>query len=144
MKKFFTDKKPEIIATIAFVILLLLGVGSMLLSVERTDRIYEQLAVGGRGGGGNPPASLLAYATDATNRIINTGPVFLERVVVGKNLVSSSIQISDHATDSTANIIFFIEGDTLQDGYPIGANLDEGLTITTSGDISASIIYSPK
>ena len=65
-------------------------------------------------------------------------------MIVGKDVASSEIEISDHDTDAHGNPQFYFTGSTLIGEYSLDTYFAEGITITTTNATNVTFIYSPR
>lgn len=81
---------------------LLVNIGA--LKGENSDINRMMTAPGGSGA---------YFATAGDNKVIKATPGFLYGIIVGKDVASSIIEVSDHASDGDGNIKIHVEGSTL-------------------------------
>ena len=126
---------------------IIVGLLIILVLVEIINLVYrpkgEDIPLGGLTPGVSTD-SIMSYVTTATNETISLGPGYLQRVIVGENVTSSLVEISDNVTDSSAETFFRISGNTLQGVYDIGASVASGIAATVSGMLNATFIFLPK
>lgn len=128
--------------------ILLLAGGTIIVAIVGLLIIFWDEIPEGIPLGGMSPAILdssVAYVTQTTNESVAAYPIFLDRILVGKNVTSARIQMADtNTTDATDGVFFRLIGDSLLGAYEVGASLSNGLAITASGEASITIIYRAK
>lgn len=82
-------------------------------------------------------------ASAADNQIVSTGPCTLHKIIVGKDVASSVIEISDHVSDGDGNLIAKIEGSALKGVYVFEATCVKGLTLDLANQTGVTVIWSP-
>jgi len=83
-------------------------------------------------------------AAAATNEVITTQPAVLHKMIIGKSVASSEINISDHDTLAAGNTKFYFAGDSLVGSHPLDTYFSEGITVTTTAATNVTFIYSPR
>jgi hypothetical protein len=77
-------------------------------------------------------SGILRYqASPATDVVVSVGPSYLEGIIFGANNGSAQVQVSDHESSGSGNVVMQINGDTLltsAGGYmPVNAHFDRGI-----------------
>lgn len=86
-------------------------------------------------------------ATAATNVIISAGPAILHGIIIGADVASSTIEISDSIDDGNGNIVVSLAGSTLMTscgGYiPIGLAFTKGIAADIANQTKVTFCWSP-
>lgn len=79
------------------------------------------------------------------DQVVKASPGFLYGMIVGADVASATIEISDHASDGDGNVKFFWTGSTLMTslgGYvPINATMSTGITVDLTNQTNVTFIY---
>ena len=94
-----------------------------------------------------PRASKKTYqAAAATNVIVATGKAILERIIIGADVASGVIEISDSDSDGNGNIVVRLAGSTLMTSnagvVEIGAVFDNGISCEMTNQTYVTFIWS--
>lgn len=57
--------------------------------------------------------NLTYHASAGDNKVVATGKAILHRIIIGADVASADMEISDHASDGDGNIVMQITGSTL-------------------------------
>ena len=88
-----------------------------------------------------PPFNLSYQATAGADKIIKGQPGYLDGIVVGANVGSSVVEISNHATDGDGDVVFYLAGDTLLGYYPVKADFSVGISADLTNQTNVTFIY---
>ena len=80
-------------------------------------------------------------ATAAANVVVTAKPAILLRIIVGKDVGSSVVEVSDHASDGDGNVKIYLEGDTLKGVYEINATFNTGICVDLTNQTNITFIY---
>ena len=84
-------------------------------------------------------------ATAGTNKIISKGPAILKGIIVGKDVSSGVLELSDHASDGNGNVKIKISSSTMladTGGYvEVNAIFKTGITMDLAEQTDVTIIY---
>jgi hypothetical protein len=87
------------------------------------------------------------FATAGANKIIATGPAILERIIVGKDVASSIIEVSNDPGDGDADVQIYIEGNTLlttSDGsIEVNAEFTKGIAADLTNQTHVGFVWRP-
>lgn len=87
------------------------------------------------------------FATAGENKVISTQPAILHGIIIGADVSSSVIEVSDHASDGDGNVQIFLSGNTLHTtckGYvPVNAHFTKGITADIANQTHVTFIWSP-
>lgn len=84
------------------------------------------------------------YASAGANNIVCKVPAILHRIIVGKDVTSGVIEVSDHASDGDGNVQIELGGDTMQGVYEIGTHFDVGITADLTNQTDVTFVYTPE
>jgi hypothetical protein len=86
----------------------------------------------------------ITYISAASDdNVISSKPAILERIIVGEDIGSSVIEISDDTSDGDGNVKIQIEGDKLLGVYDIGAIFRKGITSNLTNQTKVAFIWRP-
>lgn len=93
-------------------------------------------------------ANNLKYtAAAAANVVVSTGKSILEGLIIGTDVGSAIIEISDSATDGDGNIVIYLAGSTLSTttgGYlKVGAVFENGITMDLTNQTQVTAVWKP-
>lgn len=84
-------------------------------------------------------------ATAGDNKVILAAPGFLYGIIIGKDVASAVIEVSDHASDGDGAIRVYLEGSTLMTstgGYlPVNASFNTGISADLVNQTNVTFIY---
>ena len=87
-------------------------------------------------------------AAAGTNVVIATGPAILEKIIFGKDVASSVVEVSDSVDDGNGNIQIHIEGSTLmtQTGGEllVGASFVKGICTDITNKTNLTFVWRPQ
>lgn len=85
------------------------------------------------------------FATAGADKVIKASPGFLYGIIIGKDVASSIIEVSDHASDGDGNVKIYLEGDTLMTscgGYvPVNADFPTGISADLTNQTNVTFVY---
>lgn len=91
------------------------------------------------------PFNYYYQAAAAANVAVKASPGYLEGIIIGKDVGSSVVEVSDHATDGDGNVKVYLEGSTLltsTGGYvPVRAEFATGITADLTNQTNVTFIY---
>lgn len=86
-------------------------------------------------------------AAAAANVVVATGKAILHRILVGKDVSSSVIEVSDHASDGDGNVQIYAEGSTLMTSnggvIEVGALFKNGICADLTNQTNVTFIWEP-
>lgn len=82
-------------------------------------------------------------AATGADKVIATGKCILHRIIVGKDVASSVIEVSDHVSDGDGNVQLYLEGSTLSGVYEVEAHFSKGIAADLTNQTNVTFIYSP-
>lgn len=82
-------------------------------------------------------------AAAGADNVISTGPAYLDRIIVGKDVGSSVIEISNDPADGDGNIQVYLAGNTLLGVYEIGAEFNKGICADLTNQTDVAFVWRP-
>ena len=86
-------------------------------------------------------------ATAAANVVVATGKAILHRILIGKDVASSVIEVSDHASDGDVNVQIYLEGSTLLTStggvVEVGTIFEAGICADLTNQTNVTFIWEP-
>lgn len=94
-----------------------------------------------------PTYNITYFATAGDNKIITAGKAVLHRIIIGKDVASSVIEISDSASDGDENLKAQIEGSTLMTAnggcVEFGTVFANGIAMDLTNQTNVSVVWEP-
>ena len=84
---------------------------------------------------------LVYQAAAAVNVVVTAKPAKLLRIIVGADVGSAVIEISDHASDGDGDVKIYLAGDTLSGVYDINANFTKGISADITNQTNLTFVY---
>ena len=81
-------------------------------------------------------------ATAGADKIVTAKPAYLHRIIVGKDVNSSVVEVSDHASDGDGNVKVYLEGNALGGVYTVGAVYERGITMDLTNQTHVMVVFS--
>lgn len=88
-----------------------------------------------------PPYRLYYQATAAANVVVKGSPGYLEGIIIGDDVASAVIEVSDHASDGDGNVKIYLAGSTLSGYIPVKAEFSNGITADITSQTHVTFIY---
>lgn len=92
-----------------------------------------------------PPFNYYYQATAAANVVVKNSPGYLEGIIIGADVASAVVEISDHASDGDSNVQVYLADDTLHTttgGYvPVRCEFKTGITADLTNQTNVTFIY---
>jgi len=86
-------------------------------------------------------------ATAGADQVISTGKSILHAIIIGADVASSVIEVSDSATDGDGNVKIYLAGSTLMTStggaIKVGALFPNGITVDTTNQTHVTYIWEP-
>jgi len=82
-------------------------------------------------------------AAAGDDNIISTGPAFLERIIVGADVGSGVIEVSDSKTIGDEDIKVSLSGSTMIGVYEVRAEFRKGITADLANQTNVSFVWHP-
>ena len=87
---------------------------------------------------------MITYVAAAgVNEVISTGPAILERIIVGADVGSSVIEVSNSASDGDGDVKVLLAGDALKGVYEVRAEFRDGITADITLQSNISFVWRP-
>jgi hypothetical protein len=87
------------------------------------------------------------FATAGTDKIISTGPAILEKIIIGADVASAVIEVSDSPTDGNGNIQLRLAGSTLMTSckgeVAVGATFQFGISADLTNQTNVTFVWRP-
>lgn len=87
------------------------------------------------------------FATAGANKVIATGPAVLERIIIGKDVANSIIEVSNDTADGDADVQIYLEGSTLlttSDGViEVNAEFTKGISADLTNQTHVGFVWRP-
>lgn len=77
------------------------------------------------------------------NQVVMTGKCVLQRIIVGADVASSVIEVSDSATDGDVNKVIHLAGSALKGVYEINAFFEKGITVDQTNQTHVTYVVAP-
>lgn len=95
----------------------------------------------------NKPGQYTYQAAAAADVVVTAKPAILHRILVGKDVASGVIEVSDHASDGDANVKIQYDGSTLMTAtggcIEVGAIFLNGITADLTNQTQVTFVWSP-
>jgi len=82
-------------------------------------------------------------ATAGVDEVIATCPAYLERIIVGKDVGSSIVEVSNSAADGDGNVQVYLEGSTLSGVYEVGSEFNKGICADITLQSNITFVWRP-
>lgn len=86
-------------------------------------------------------------ASAAANVVVATGKAILHRIIIGADVSTSTIEVSDSATDGDGNVKLLLTGSTLMSSnkgcVEVGAIFENGITSDLTNQTNVTFIWEP-
>ena len=86
-------------------------------------------------------------AAAGANVVVSDGPAILHGIIIGADVASAVIEISDHVSDGDGDVKIQLNGSTLltaTGGYvPVNAHFLKGITADLTNQTQVTFIFSP-
>ncbi len=83
------------------------------------------------------------HAAAGANKVVSTGPAILKRIIVGEDVGSSKIEVSNSPDDGDGNVQVYLEGATLLGVYEIDAIFNKGICADLTNQTNVSFVWEP-
>lgn len=86
------------------------------------------------------------FATAGANKVVATGKAILHRIIIGADVASGDVEVSDHASDGDGNVVLQVTGSTLQTSngvIEVGALFQSGITLDLTNQTKVTVIWEP-
>lgn len=87
---------------------------------------------------------MITYVAAAgVNEVISTGPAVLLRIIVGADVGSSVIEVSDSKDDGDGDVKVYLAGSELLGVYEVRAEFRDGITADLTNQTNISFVWRP-
>ncbi len=76
-----------------------------------------------------------------TDVVVKGSPGFLKGIIVGTDVGSSVIEVSDHASDGDGDVKIYLAGDKLSGYYPVNLEFKTGIAADITLQTHITFIY---
>ena len=86
------------------------------------------------------------HAAAGADKVVATGPAVLERIIIGKDVASAVVEVSDHATDGDADVKVYLEGSTLHTTaavVEVGVVFRKGICADLTNQTNVTFVWRP-
>ena len=84
-------------------------------------------------------------ASAGADQVITAQKAFLHRVIIGKDVASAIIEVSDHASDGDGDVMIYLAGSTLMTScggvIEIGAEFNKGICVDIANQTNLTFVY---
>lgn len=80
------------------------------------------------------------------NQVVASGKAILHRIIIGADVASGDIEVSDSANDGDGNVKLQVTGSTLMTAHgtiEVGALFKEGITLDLTNQTKVTVIWEP-
>lgn len=91
----------------------------------------------------NSQGTAIQKFSTGTDLVVMTGKCVLHRIIVGKDVATSVIAVSDSATSGSADIKVRLTGSTLKGVYECRTEFTNGITVTQTNQTDVTYVVSP-
>lgn len=85
-------------------------------------------------------------ASAGNNQIITAKRAFLHRIIIGLDVGSAIIEVSNHASDGDGNVVIYLASSTLLADtggvVEVGAEFPNGITVDMTNQTNVTFVYS--
>lgn len=91
--------------------------------------------------------TIVYHATAGADKIVCKGPAYLMKVIIGKDVASSVVEVSDHISDGDGNVKVYLEGSTLMTStkgeVEVNAEFINGICADLTNQTNVTFVYKP-
>jgi len=91
--------------------------------------------------------TLTYQAAAAADVVVTAKPAFLHKIIVGADVATSTIEVSDHASDGDGNVKIFLTGSTLMTSLggeiEVNAVFGKGITADIANQTQVHFVWKP-
>lgn len=86
-------------------------------------------------------------AAAAADVVVSTGPAILEKIIIGADVASAVIEVSDSASDGDGNVQIYLAGSTLMTSCGgeviVGATFQHGICADLTNQTNVTFVWRP-
>jgi len=86
------------------------------------------------------------FATAGADKVVTTKAAILHRIIIGADVASGDVEVSDHPSDGDANVVLQVTGSTLMTSngvIEVNAHFHKGITLDLTNQTKVTVIWSP-
>lgn len=92
-------------------------------------------------------ANITHLASAGANQVVASSKAILHRVIIGADVASGQVEVSDNASDGDGNVIIHLTGSTLMTAtggcVEVGALFENGITLDLTNQTDVTVIWEP-
>ena len=88
--------------------------------------------------------SIYYTATTGTNKVVTAKPALLQRIIIGTDVGSSVVEVSDHASDGNGNVKIYLADSNLGTKYgviEVNAVFQNGICMDLTNQTYVTVVY---
>jgi len=86
-------------------------------------------------------------ASAGANQVVTTKPAILHRLIIGADVASGDVEVSDHISLGNGDVVLQLTGSTLMTanggGIEVNAHFHKGITLNLTNQTKVTVIWSP-
>lgn len=85
-------------------------------------------------------------ASAGANQVVCAGKAILHRIIIGADVASGDLEVSDHASDGDGNVVLQVTGSTLMTAHgtiEVNAHFHKGITLDLTNQTKVTVVWSP-
>jgi len=85
-------------------------------------------------------------ASAGSNQVVASGKAILHRIIIGADVGSAVLEVSDDAADGDANVIVQAQGNALMTAHgviEVGALFTKGITLDLTNQTLVTVVWEP-
>lgn len=87
------------------------------------------------------------FATAGANKVVATGKAILHRIIIGADVASSVVEVSDSPSDGDGDVQIYLAGSTLLTAtggvIEVGAVFEDGICADLTNQTQVTFIWEP-
>ncbi len=91
----------------------------------------------------NSQGTMVVKLSAGADQVVMTGKCVLHRIIVGKDVASSVIAVSDDPASGSADIKIRLTSSTLKGVYECRAEFSKGITVSQTNQTDVTYVVSP-
>lgn len=93
------------------------------------------------------PGTLKYFATAGANKVVSIVPSLLIGIIIGEDVASSVVEVSNHISDGDGDVQIYLAGSTLMTSckgfVPVNAVFSKGISADLTNQTQVTFIYQP-
>lgn len=90
---------------------------------------------------------IIALLTAGANQVVARRKAILHRIIIGADVASAQLEVSDHPSDGDANVKIDLIGNTLMTStggcVEVGAIFNDGICLDLTNQTDVTVIWEP-